>query len=185
MDKVKSSEFTLSFVDTHLFEKDIQWSIDDFLPFTHFSDSISFLDYAGGLNKEIELSVRENRRYAFLLSIMATIRLIKSIDTKFDNYYTLSLKRNVIWKDARIRVDYSPESSHIEIEVGQSLSCYLFDDLRLRDVINLLWECFQKQHEFFEKMYPQMLLNFYDSRMKELAKNQQTDITLRYIFVGY
>lgn len=179
--KLTLRELTVSVVGGFPFRKEETWSIEDFQPFQQFSDAISFLEQSGGLNKEIDLSVRDNRRWGYLQRIVAMIRLINSIDSRFDEYYTLTLKRNVIWKDSRICIDYIPERSEIAINVGQTLSNCLFEDMRLRDIIGILLDTFRQQREVFKNQYPAVLFSYYDRKLKDLARAKDFDFVQRYI----
>lgn len=179
--KLTLRDLTVSAVGGFPFGKEKTWSMEDFQPFQQFSDAISLLEQSGGLNKEIDLSVRDNRRWGYLQRIVAMIRLINSIDSRFDEYYTLTLKRNVIWKDSRICIDYIPERSEIAINVGQTLSNCLFEDMRLRDINGILLDTFKQQRDVFKNHYPASLFSYYDRKLKDLARAKDFDFVQCYI----
>lgn len=151
-------------------------------PFTSFTDALSFCSSRLVFERELKLSPNENKKFGYLITLIGLIKLLKGINIGFDRYYSLKLSRNPVWNDQRICVRYDQTKSLIEIEIGQYLSDYLFESIGLPDIISMLERSFIEQREIIRNQVPQIIYNYYDEKLKDLAKMKSYDECQGYLY---
>lgn len=151
-------------------------------PFASFSDALSFCSSRQIFGRELKLSPNENKKFGYLITLLGIIKLIKGVNTDFDRYYSLKLSRNPVWNDQRICVRYDQTKSLIEIEIGQYLSDFLFESMGISDIISMLEHSFIGQREVLRSQVPQIIYDYYDEKLKDLAKMKLYDESLGYLY---